>query len=194
MHAALRSARPMATQGRGVQGRALRALAPFSRPGIGQLVAIFLVATYVLPAWTTPCFDDKNLVQLRHQQPQGSLVYVWSPRMLLSAQHAASAQRQAQLRGLAFVPLHDIQLPESERQAALARMRHTADPQLQASAHALAASQSLCAPSLLARDALRHFPTAFVVQPGGQLHRHALIGAMPETAWAHSLRQRLEQP
>jgi hypothetical protein len=178
--------------------RAHRALAALNRPLIGQrighLVAIFSIATYVLPAWTTPCFDDKNLVRLSHVQPQGSLLYVWSPRMLLSAQHAASAQRQAQLRGLAFVPLHDLQPPQSERQAALARMRHTADPQLQASAHALAASQGLCASSLLERDALRHFPTAFVLQPGGQLHRHALIGAMPETAWAHSLRQRLEQP
>jgi hypothetical protein len=126
------------------------------------------------------------------------LVYVWSPRMVLSAQHAASVQRQAQLLGLAFVPVHDAQVGEAEIQAARSRLAHASPRpnavpgQFAASAQVIAASQSLCAPSLLERDALRHFPTAFVVQPGGQVHPRAIIGAMPEAAWAQSIAQRLE--
>jgi hypothetical protein len=52
-------------------------------------------------------------------------------------------------------------------------------------------SQPLCAASLLERDALRHFPTAFVVQPSG-VHRHPIVGAMPDAAWASSIAQRLD--
>jgi hypothetical protein len=111
--------------------------------------------------------------------------------MVLSAQHAASAQRQAHQQGLAFVPLHDAQVGDGEIRAALTQLADTTEPQHTASAQALASSQSLCASSLAARDALRHFPTAFVLQ-GGALHRHAIIGAMPEAAWAHSITQRLQ--
>jgi hypothetical protein len=169
-------------------------------------IAIFLLAAYAISVWAAPCFDDKSLAQLNTRQPagsqgsqgsQGSLIYVWSPRMVLSAQHAASAQRQAQQLGLAFVPVHDAQLGEAEIQATRARLahappaQHTVNAQLAASARALASSQSLCAPSLLERDALRHFPTAFVVPPGGPVHQHTIIGAMPEAAWAQSIAQRL---
>ena len=39
-----------------------------------------------------------------------TLVYVWSPRMVLSALHADVAQQQALAAGLAFMPLHDTRL------------------------------------------------------------------------------------
>jgi hypothetical protein len=168
-----------------------------------RTAAIFLLAAYAISAWATPCFDDKSLLQLNGRQPpenqgnHGSLVYIWSPRMVLSAQHAASAQRQAHQLGLAFVPVHDAQVGEAEIQATRSRLshsphaQHTMRAQLAASAQALANSQSLCSPSLLERDALRHFPTAFVAQSDGQVHQHAIIGAMPEAAWAQSIAQRL---
>jgi hypothetical protein len=131
------------------------------------------------------------LVKTGLQQPQGALVYVWSPRMVLSAQHAASAQRQARQHGLAFVPLHDANVTDAEIQSALSQLARQGDAVQAASAQALTSSQSLCAPSLQARDASRHFPTAFVVQ-GALVHRYPIVGAMPESAWAHSIAQRLQ--
>ncbi|MGA8513682.1 MAG: hypothetical protein WB821_02780 [Burkholderiaceae bacterium] len=138
-----------------------------------------------------PCFDDKNLSASRAEPAQATLVYVWSPRMVLSAQHAASALRQAHQQGLAFVAVHDARVPGDELQAALARLASTPDAIWLPSVQALSASQSLCAATLIARDALRHFPTAFVVQASGLVHRHAIVGAMPEAAWAHSIALRL---
>ena len=124
------------------------------------------------------------------QPPQGALVYVWSPRMVLSAQHAASAQRQALAHGLLFVPLHDARVEDSEIASARAQLARQSDPQQVASARALLNSLSLCADSLALHDALRHFPTAFVAQ-GGLVHPRPIVGAMPETAWATSIVQRL---
>jgi hypothetical protein len=181
---------------------------------MGNIFAAFSIAALATSAWATACFDDKNLQTIDFQQMQGALLYVWSPRMVLSAQHAASAQRQAQLRGLRFVPLHDANVPQAELDAALQRLlrpvvkdgggTHVAAvaqpalptpprPQATLSAHALASSQALCSTSLQERDALRHFPTAFVVQAGG-VHRYPIVGAMPEAAWASSIAQRLSAP
>jgi hypothetical protein len=188
-----------------------------------NIAAAFFIAALANFAWATACFDDENRQALDFQQTQGALLYVWSPRMVLSAQHAASAQRQAQLQGLRFVPLHDAGVPQAEVQAALQRLRglgfdaasntHASNPHAgrsdsantprefavakpaqnpfyTRSANALVASQPLCANSLLERDALRHFPTAFVLQSSG-LHRYPIIGAMPDAAWARSIAQRL---
>jgi hypothetical protein len=176
--------------------------------------AAILIAALATSAWATACFDDENLQALDFQQGQGALLYVWSPRMVLSAQHADSARRQAQLYGLRFVPLHDATVPQAELDGALQRLQSplfkglagaagvagAATPQPtpprphaahDASANALATSQALCAASLLEREALRHFPTAFVMRASG-VHRHPIIGAMPEAAWASSIVQRLK--
>jgi hypothetical protein len=160
------------------------------------------MAASVLSAFADACFDDIKLVQTfavgtadvgidsAQSHWQGRLLYVWSPRMVLSVQYAASAQRQAVLQGLQFVALHDASVPEAELRAALGRLQQPDQVQYVASAQALAQSQPLCAQTLLQLDALRHFPTAFVQRPYG-LHRHAIIGAMPEAAWACSIAQRL---
>ncbi len=160
------------------------------------------MAASAFSALADTCFDDVKLVHASavgavdfgidsaQSNWQGRLLYVWSPRMVLSAQHAASAQRQAVLQGLQFVALHDTSVPEAELRAALGRLLQSDQVQHVASAHALAQSQPLCAQALLQRDALRHFPTTFVQRPDG-LHRHAIIGAMPEAAWASSIAQRL---
>jgi hypothetical protein len=180
---------------------------------IAKIVAACFIAALAISAWATTCFDDHSLHTLDLRQTQGALLYVWSPHMVLSAQHAASAQRQAQLLGLRFVPLHDAGVPLAEVQAAGQRLRGLGlnaanspgtagsphgsrvakpgeEPPYTRSANALATSLPLCAASLLERDALRHFPTAFVVQPSG-VHRYPIIGAMPELAWASSIAQRL---
>jgi hypothetical protein len=141
------------------------------------------------------CWDDQDLAQFKAKHPTAPpiLLYVWSPKMALSAQHAASAQRQAAALGVDFVALHDASVPHGELQAALQRLQSSALAHERASAVALSQSRALCATDLIARDALRHFPTAFVVQPHG-LHRFAIVGAMPEAAWASSIAQRLDTP
>jgi hypothetical protein len=156
-----------------------------------KFFATFLIAVCAIPTWADACFDDKKLAELLLQPARGSLVYVWSPRMVLSAQHAASAQQQARLQGLGFVALHDAQVPAAELQAARERLRTGGDTRQAQSALSLVHSQPLCASSLLERDALRHFPSAFVVQPSG-VHRHPIVGAMPDAAWASSIAQRLD--
>jgi hypothetical protein len=177
-----------------------------------KIGAAIFIAALATSAWASACFDDKNLQTLDFQHEQGALLYVWSPRMLLSAQHAASALRQAQQHGLRFVPLHDASVPQSELDGArqrllgpvlngftgakganLAAPAQSMPPRADNaySANALANSQPLCSTRLIERDALRHFPTAFVLQPSG-VHRYPIVGAMPEAAWASSIAQRLK--
>jgi hypothetical protein len=95
------------------------------------------MAASAFSALAHTCFDDVKLVQASavdtvdvginsaQSHWQGRLLYVWSPRMVLSAQYAASAQRQAVLQGLQFVALHDASVPETELRAALGRLQHS---------------------------------------------------------------------
>jgi hypothetical protein len=156
-----------------------------------QLTASFLIAACASFTWASECFDDKKMALV--QQETKALLYVWSPRMGLSAQHAASVQRQAHEHGLRFVAMYDAHVPADEVDAALRSMARSGVTALINSASSLQKSQPLCANSLLERDALRHFPTAFVLLPSG-LHRHPIVGAMPPGAWAQSLQQRLALP
>jgi hypothetical protein len=156
-----------------------------------QLIASILIAACASFAWASECFDDKEMVLV--QQETKALLYVWSPRMVLSAQHAASVQQQAREHGLRFVAVHDARVLADEVHAALRSMVHSGVTALINSASSLQKSEPLCANSLLERDALRHFPTAFVLLPSGP-HRHPIVGAMPPGAWAQSLEQRLAQP
>jgi hypothetical protein len=153
-----------------------------------KCTAILCIAGCAVLASANDCFDDKSMALMQQGSP--TLLYVWSPRMVLSAQHAASVQQQANLQGLRFVPLVDAQVPAQEVLIALRKMVASGAPAQQGSAFILKHSQALCSDTLLERDALRHFPTAFVLQPSG-LHRLPIVGAMPPTAWAHSLQQRL---
>lgn len=160
-------------------------------------VALFLIAYSSISTSEKLCFDDLMLARLQADQlPEsaGVLLYVWSPRMAMSAQHAATVQAQAQARGLGFVALHDAQVGDAERDAALARLgqmglNNVAAAAEQASAQILQRSLPLCAPALLERDGQRHFPTAWVLSHRG-LHPRPMVGAMPAQAWALSLAQR----
>ena len=124
---------------------------------------------------------------------QKALLYVWSPRMVFSAIHAHEVQQEAQALGLRFVPVHDGRLPPEEVAQALAVLPQklpagSAAPK----PHPLQSSQALCAPSLVERDAYRHFPTAWVVQQGS-FHPVPLVSAMPPQFWRLGLQQRLQQ-
>jgi hypothetical protein len=153
-----------------------------------QLIASLFIATCASFASASVCFDDQEMVLV--QQEAQALVYVWSPRMVLSAQHAANVQQKAREQGLRFVAVHDASVPVAEVEAALSTMVRSGVTALINSASSLQKSEPLCAKTLLERDALRHFPSTFVLLPAG-LHRQPIVGAMPTQAWASSLAQRV---
>lgn len=179
-------------------------------------VSSFAILFIALHAGNTPantCFDDNNLQHLKANQERGTLIYVWSPRMVYSVQNVTLAARAAAAGGLGLVVLHDMRVAAGEPPLALQSL-HThpddvgkrnststvqpdrfhvnadvdwATPPL---VSPLDASRPLCAHQLIERDALRHFPTAFVIHHNG-IAEHAIVGAMPLSAWESSIAQRL---
>jgi hypothetical protein len=149
--------------------------------------AIIFIAIQAINMPATACFDDIKLDTSTRSQ-QGALFYVWSPRMVLSATQAHLAADAAKAAGLKFVPLVDGRLPAAEWQSALRTLAITQPKD----AEALAASEPLCSPKLLEKDAYAHFPTAFVAK-SGEMHPNRLIGAMPEQFWALGIQERLKQ-
>ncbi len=157
-----------------------------------KVITTIFIASCAVNTRATTCFDDKKLFAVTQQA--NALVYVWSPRMVLSAQQAAAVQQQAQQQGLQFVAVHDTQVPQAEIDAARSRLAASTDSVVQRSAVSLQSSLNLCANALLQRDALRHFPTGFVLRSHNShasVHRYPVVGAMPETAWGSSLAQRM---
>jgi len=152
--------------------------------------AIFFIAAQAINMPAYACFDDVKLDAQLHtpQSGSGSLLYVWSPRMVLSATQAHLAADAANAAGLKFVPLVDGRVPVSEWQSAL-RTLATSQPQ---DAQVLAVSQPLCSSKLLEKDAYTHFPTAFVAK-SGEIHAKRLIGAMPAQFWAQGIQERLQE-
>ncbi len=147
--------------------------------------AIIFIAVQAINTPAIACFDDVKLgYSTRLQQP--SLLYVWSPRMVLSATQAHLAADAAKAAGLKFVPLVDGRLPASEWQSAL-RTLAASQPK---DAEALATTEPLCSPKLVEKDAYAHFPTAFVVK-SGDMHPNRLIGAMPVQFWTLGIQERL---
>lgn len=148
----------------------------FLRCDVRWQITLFLIASYAGNTSANQCFDDGNLEKLLIRSPQrAALVYVWSPRMVYSVHNMTTAARAASDAGLDFVVLHDRRVPELELQ------------------HLRISSLALCSVQLMERDALRHFPTAFVIS-AGRIHQHPIVGAMPSQAWDSSLMQRLNQP
>ena len=153
------------------------------------------------PASAAPaCFDEAQWQALQQsttghggETPPKALLYVWSPRMVFSAIHAHEVQQASQALGLRFVPVHDGRLPPEEVAQALAVLPQKLPAgSVAPNPHPLQSSQALCAPSLVARDAYRHFPTAWVVQQGS-FHPVPLVSAMPPQFWRMGLQQRLQQ-
>lgn len=124
---------------------------------------------------------------------QKALLYVWSPRMVLSVQHAGAVRRQAQSMGLRWLPMHDASIEANELQATLSSQNHGAQ---RANYRALKDTQPLCNLAWAEEHhALRHFPSAYVLyQQRGELRiaGEAIVGAMPLTYWRLALQQRLE--
>jgi hypothetical protein len=148
--------------------------------------AIFFIALQAINTPAKACFDDIKLDNsIGLQQP--SLLYVWSPRMALSATQAHLAADAAKAAGLKFVPLVDGRLPASEWQSAL-RTLAASQP---LDAEALATTESLCSSNLVEKDAYAHFPMSFVVK-SGEIHPNRLIGAMPAQFWAQGIQERLK--
>lgn len=173
-----------------------------------SMITTFFIALCSINTPAKDCFDDKNLSEALTSGKNGTLIYVWSPRMVYSVQNAALASRAAAAAGLEFVVLHDMRVPAPElREFRL--WEHRASQQganrmldIDISAQDLATppfispltgSLPLCAEQLLERNALRHFPTAFVIHQGA-IHPHPVVGAMPWNAWVSSLSQRLKAP
>ena len=148
--------------------------------------AIILIAVQAINSPAQACFDDEYLAAIEQSAPT-SLLYVWSPRMVLSATQAHLAADAAKAEGLAFVPLVDGRIPVAEWQSAL----RTLDAAQPLDAVALAATQVLCSGKLLEKDAYAHFPTAFVAK-SGEMHPNRLIGAMPVQFWRQGIRDRLK--
>ena len=128
------------------------------------------------------CFSDTSWQQLQNQsQQQPALLYVWSPRMVLSVQHAAEVASVAEQQGLRFVPVVDGRISAQEIADTLP------------AGHLLQASPALCSPQLENQYAYRHFPTAWVVQHG-TYHPQPLVSAMPPQWWRKGIQLRMEQP
>ena len=135
------------------------------------------------------CLDEAQWQALQQQSgTQPVLLYVWSPRMVLSAVHADQVQLVARQEGLKLVPVHDHRVPAGEVMQALQRLRQ----QTPAAAEALAGSVPLCSESLVQQDAYRHFPTAWVVRKGSA-HPRPLVAAMPMPYWRQGIRLRMVQ-
>lgn len=143
--------------------------------------APLLYASTVQAEPSVDCLSDEHLAHI----PK-AVVYVWSPRMVLSATEAGQAQLGANAVGLNFVPVVDGRLAMAEWQAALERLAALAP----VSARALAPTRPLCALSLISKDAYRHFPTGFLVVHN-TVHPATLVGAMPAEFWREGLRLRL---
>jgi hypothetical protein len=135
------------------------------------------------------CFDDEKLQSLamRGGNDTGTLIYVWSPRMVLSVSQATSAAQAARAQGLDVLAVHDARVPQAEIQQALLAIQRS-NPE---ASQALKSSEPLCSESLQKADAQRHFPSAFVLTARGT-HRFPIVGAMPPDGWRESIAQRLK--
>lgn len=165
-------------------------------------IALFFIAMGAASARAEACFDDQQLTQLiaESSAQRGTMIYVWSPRMVYSVQNMALASRAAGAAGLAFVAIHEgaapeqspgLQppLPEPPSRAESMPLPDLATPPYFSLTEP---SQRLCSPRLNTLEALRHFPTAFVLS-GQRIHRFPIVGAMPYEAWVSSIAQRLNE-
>lgn len=177
-----------------------------------RTAAIWLgLALWGVPSWADAVFDDApqalplDLAAAQASCPQWQavtahwpvptagqgrvLLYLWSPRMVLSVQQAAQVQQVAAVQGLRWQAALDPRVPAEEAAAALA----AASPAAQA---ALGTSPPLCDAALLVQgQSLRHFPTAwvwrFTAQAGWQVQGQPIVSAMPPAFWQQALAERL---
>lgn len=123
------------------------------------------------PADTPASFADRCTVY-----------YLWSPRMALSAQHAATALSVAQQVGMRYQIHHPAGISDAEISATLASLR----PNHPRSAALLHVSTPL-EPAQATGRVFSHYPTVWL-QRGGQASS-PVTGVMPEPYWSRALRQ-----
>ena len=141
------------------------------------------------------CPAHQPIAQLFEQRGLASdqpvLLYLWSPRMVLSVQHAHAVQQVAQSLGLQWLAVRDPRLPQAEAEAALASLP---------AAQALHPVQALCDQGLLMQaQTLRHFPTAWVFRRevaneyagvAWQQQGLPIVSAMPPVFWRQAILER----
>ena len=119
------------------------------------------------------------------------LLYLWSPRMVLSVLHAHEVKQVAQDLGLQWQAASDPRVPAPELATAWAAMPAGVQT-------ALAGSQPLCDAVLLAQgQSLRHLPTAWVLRwdAAGQRWQPQglpIVSAMPPVFWRQAVHERLQ--
>ena len=160
---------------------------------IFRILSLFALGLLLgLPAGASAQVDEPTCA-LSASAEQATLLYVWSPRMVLSVEHAAAVRDLARSLGLHWHPVHDPAIAATELQAALNSQNHGSQ---RANYRALKDSQALCNADLMdEQHALRHFPTAYVLYAKGgevRIAGEAIVGAMPLAYWRLALQQRLE--
>ena len=149
---------------------------------------IFLLLTFghLQNVFAVDCWNDDDLSALEKTQVN-TVIYVWSPRMALSALHADDVAEQARAAGLAFVPIVDGRVPAAEWRSAVQAVGLT-KPGL---GDSLKISRSLCGERLTTLDAYQHFPSVFLVR-SGQLQPGKWTGAMNPSTWAGAFKSGLK--
>ncbi len=120
-----------------------------------------------------------------------AVIYVWSPRMVLSLLHADDVANQAKAAGLRFIPVIDSRVLEEEWRDALKSAERSSLSKLE-HASILQKSLSLCASRLTGMDAYQHLPSVFMVH-SGQLQATKWTGAMNPDVWARAFYAGLRQ-
>ncbi len=155
-------------------------------------LALGLACSLGLPLQAVACADLPAMPPSGAAWAEGSeaLLYVWSPRMVLSAQHAGEVAAVAADLGMVFVPALPPQIEATESEQALAAL--AAD--WPTAAQALQASAPLCSAALQAKlRAVPHYPTAWLWRwQGGQWQQQGrrIISAMPPAYWRLALAER----
>lgn len=157
----------------------------------------WLLAVLLIVCFTTACHHTSHTptgtakTQPHPRNPADStgsfahpctMYYLWSPRMALSAQHAATALSVAQQVGMRYRIHHPADISDAEISATLASLR----PNYPRSAALLHLSTPL-KPAQAAGHVFSHYPTAWL-QRGRQVSS-TITGVMPKPYWHRSLRQ-----
>ena len=144
-----------------------------------------LIFGHLQNVFANNCWSDADLSALEKTQIS-AVIYIWSPRMVLSVLHADEVAKQASAAGLGFVPIVDGRVPDAEWQQAL-----QAVGVIKAGVGgSLKTTKPLCDGRLITLDAYQHFPSVFLVR-FGQLKAEKWTGAMNSSAWASAFNAEL---
>ena len=159
---------------------------------VWRLALMLLTFAKSHSAFAAACWTDADLLALEETQAN-AVVYVWSPRMVLSVLHADDVAKQARESGLRFVPIVDGRVPEAEWRLALSAIATKAPINQSGLGQSLQSTINACASRLTALDAYQHFPSVFLIR-SGRLQPEKWTGAMNSSTWADAFQQALKLP